>query len=186
MSVADRETAIALEILRGSVQSRCRQAAVALVAMLLNTIFSVLLIARGIDLVGITIWLTTSTALLSLRYALAVRCRSILDGLPDPIARCDRRFRTLSIASQTITGAGIWIMLGDNDAVAAYMMTLLVCLYGAGTMINLSHDYRSLRLSLPLLTGQCVLFWLSEGGEGIALAVIITGMTVMMLSSGRG
>ena len=64
-----REAAIALAILRGSVESRCRQAPVAFLAMLLNAIASVLLIGRGIHLVAVSVWLSTTTILMLLRYS---------------------------------------------------------------------------------------------------------------------
>lgn len=183
---AEREAAIALAVLRGSVESRCRQAPVAFLGMLLNTIASVLLIGRGIDLAGVALWLTATTVLLSLRYRIALRARRELDGPQDVLARHDRNFRYLSIIAQIVTGAGIWIVLERGNAAASYMMTLLICLYGVGSMINLSHDLRSLRLTLPLLMGQVVLFWLLQGGEGIALAVILSGLTLMMLFAGQG
>ncbi len=181
-----RDGAITLALLRGSVQSRCRQAPSAFLGMALNTIASVLLIGRGIHPAGIAIWLTASTVLLSLRYRVALLARRELDGPQETLARHDRRFRQLSITTHIVTGAGIWIVLNRHDAAASYMMTLLICLYGVGGMINLSHDLRSLRLSLPLLMGQVVLFWLLQGGEGIAIAVILAGLTLMMLSAGQG
>ena len=181
----EREAAIALAILRGSVESRCRQAPVAFLAMLLNAIASVLLIGRGIHLVAVSVWLSTTTILMLLRYRIAVLARRELDGPHEAVLRFDAHFRLASITSQTVTGAGIWIVFGNDHVVAAYMMTVLISLYGVGAMTNLAHDYRSLRLTLPLLMGQIVLFWLLAGGEGYALAVIVTGLTVMMMSGGR-
>jgi len=181
----EREAAIALAILRGSVESRCRQAPVAFLAMLLNAIASVLLIGRGIHLVAVSVWLSTTTILMLLRYRIAVLARRELDGPHEAVLRFDAYFRLASITSQTVTGAGIWIVFGNDHVVAAYMMTVLISLYGVGAMTNLAHDYRSLRLTLPLLMGQIVLFWLLAGGEGYALAVIVTGLTVMMMSGGR-
>lgn len=183
---SQRDAAIALALLRGSVHSRSRQAPVALLGMALNTIVGVLLIGRGIHPTGVALWLTTTTVLLSLRYRVALLARRDLGGPRDALARHDRHFRRLSITTQAVTGAGIWIVLDRHDAAASYMMTLLICLYGVGSMINLSHDLRSLRLSLPLLMGQLVLFWLLQGGEGIAIAVILGGLTVLMLSAGQG
>jgi len=65
------------------------------------------------------------------------------------------------------------------------VMTLLVCLYGIGTMVNLAHDYRSFLASIPLLMGQPALFWVLHGVNGVAIAVILVGLCVLMISSVR-
>ena len=64
-------------------------------------------------------------------------------------------------------------------------MTLLICFYATGTMINLSHDYRSMRLTIPVLMVQPTVYWLLTGLTGLAIAVILVGLTALMISSVR-
>jgi signal transduction histidine kinase/CheY-like chemotaxis protein len=52
-------------------------------------------------------------------------------------------------------------------------------------MINLAHDYRSFRLTIPFLMVQPVLFWLLHGSTGIVIAVMLAGLTTLMISSVR-
>ena len=88
--------------------------------------------------------------------------------------------------SQTVTGSVIWLLLiGGHDDAAAYVLTLLIAFYGVGAMINLSHDFRTVRMSLPVLMGQPALYWLLRGLDGLVIAVILVGLTGLMIRSGR-
>jgi len=188
--VKDAETvkadhALETEVLRGSLRSRCGQAGTAFAAMVLNTVFCILLLGRGVSGALLAVWLVTSTGLLLVRYAVAMWARKSLGAQRPVLRRFDRQFRAISIASQAVTGAGIWIAWGVYDEVASYVMTLLVCLYGVGTMVNLAHDYRSFLASIPLLMGQPALFWVLHGVDGVAIAVILVGLCVLMIFSVR-
>ena len=175
--------ALADALLRGSILSRCRQAPIALIAMILNAALCILLLGRGLSSLAAAAWVLPSTALLLVRYRISKQAAGV-ETLPrDMLRKMDRQFRIISVASQMVTGAGIWLALGTHDVIAAYLITLLICLYGVGTMINLAHDFRSVWLSLPLLMGQPALYWLIYGEEGIAIAVILLGLTYMMISS---
>lgn len=179
------ERVLETEVLRGSIRSRCSQAGTAFVAMILNTIFCILLLGRGVDGSLLALWLVASTGLLLLRYRVAVRARHALEADEAALRSFDRQFRLISVASQTVTGAGVWIAWSSHDEVPAYLMTLLICLYGTGTMVNLAHDYRSFRASIPLLMGQPALFWLLQGADGLVISVILGGLCALMISSVR-
>jgi two-component system, sensor histidine kinase len=177
---------IATAMLRASIQSRCQQAGMAFAAMILNTAFCALLLGRGVNSGALALLLLASTGLLLIRYIIAVRAlRTVRTASAAELKRTDRHFRWVSFASQMVTGALIWIVWGTRDEVSAYMLTLLICLYASGTMVNLAHDYRSFRLTIPLLMVQPVVFWLLRGVDGIAIAVILVGLTLLMVSSVR-
>jgi len=177
---------IATAVLRASVQSRCQQAGMALAAMILNTAFCALLLGRGVNGPALAALLVASTALLLVRYVIAVRTlRTVQTADVAELTRTDRQFRLVSFCSQAVTGALIWIVWGTPDEISAYVLTLLICLYATGTMINLAHDYRSFRQTIPLLMVQPIVFWLLKGVDGIAIAVILVGLTVLMVSSVR-
>ena len=158
----------------------------AFAAMILNTAFCVVLLGRGVDGTWLAALLIASTGLLLVRYIVATRAtRALASATHLELEGFDRQFRLLSFSSQTVTGALIWIVWGTHDEISAYVVTLLICLYATGTMINLSHDYRSFRMTIPLLMVQPTLFWLLAGVDGIAIAVILIGLTVLMISSVR-
>lgn len=181
-----QDSEIATAVLRASIQSRCQQAGMAFAAMILNTAFCALLLGRGVSGAALAALLLASTGLLLVRYAIAVRAlRTLPTADVAELRLTDRRFRLVSFASQTVTGGLIWIVWGTRDEISAYVLTLLICLYATGTMVNLAHDYRSFRLTIPLLMVQPIVFWLLSGTDGVVIAVILAGLTLLMVSSVR-
>jgi two-component system, sensor histidine kinase len=184
---ASKASAIALAELRDSVRSKCQQSGMAFGAMIVNTVFCALLLGRGVAGARLGLLLIASTGLLLVRYLLAASTTRTLNlASGEQLSHADTRFRMVSLASQGVTGALIWIVWDTRDEVSAYIVTLLICLYAVGTMVNLSQDYRSFRLTIPLLMLQPALFWLLRGTEGLAIAVILIGLMVLMISSVRG
>ncbi len=174
------------ELLRGSVRSRTSQAGPALAVMVVNMVFIVPLLGGGLSLRLLAAWLVIIVSLLVVRKRVARGAARDIQGPRERLVAFDRRFRLISLASQSVTGAGIWLALtAPERELAAYVMTLLVALYGVGTMINLAHDFRTVRLSLPLLLGQPVLFWAQQGPTGVVIAVILAGLTGLMILSAR-
>lgn len=179
------EAAFETELLRGSLRSRCNQAKPAFAAMLLNSALTVPLLGRGLSPALLAIWLSALMTLLLIRYFVAQRAQPLLDGPPAALRRFDSQFRALSIASQAVTGAGIWLVPTATDEIAAYVLTLLISIYAVGTTINLAHDFRSLRISMPVLMAQPAAYWFAHGVEGVVIGVILVGITVMLVSSAR-
>jgi signal transduction histidine kinase/CheY-like chemotaxis protein len=172
-------------LLLRSLESRCRQSRLAFPAMVINTTLLIPLIGRGLDLFVLLAWLAVLLTLLLARFGLARYVAPRLDTDDAPLESFDTYFRVMSISSQILTGAGIWLVPMYGDEIPAYVMTLLIAFYGVGTMINLAHDYRSARISLPFLMGQPALYWALHGILGAGLAVILVGLTLMMLSAAR-
>lgn len=181
----ERALEIAKATLRTSLNSRCHQAGTAVGAMLLNTAFCGLLLGRGVHAGLLAGWLFLITGLLVVRLWVARQARGALDRSMDDLRRHDTRFRLVSAASQISTGAGIWIVWSAHHEESSYVMTLLICLYGVATTINLAQDYRSVRLTLPMLMGQPILYWLLTGVDGIAISVVLATLLVSMISSAR-
>ena len=84
----------------------------AFAAMILNTVFCIVLLGRGVSPLGLATLLVTCTALLLLRYTVAMRAARKLDGPLPTLQRFDRQFRAVSFATQMVVGAGIWIVWG--------------------------------------------------------------------------
>src|ERR1041384_809036 len=87
--------ALADALLRGSIQSRCRQAPIALIAMILNAALCILLLGRGLSSMAAAAWVLPSTALLLVRYRISTHAAAF-ESLPrDALVRFDRQFRLL-------------------------------------------------------------------------------------------
>jgi signal transduction histidine kinase/CheY-like chemotaxis protein len=147
--------------------------------------FSAVLLGRGLHAFPLAIWLIVSTGLLAIRFWVASWAQHLDATSSFQLDKADRLFRAISIASQVVIGAGIWIALMSSDVIASYLMTLAICLYAVGCMINLAHDYRSALYSIPLLMGQPFAFWLHFGREGVPVAIILAVLTLLMITAVR-
>ena len=103
----------------------------------------------------------------------------------DVARRFDGYFRGISLCTQFVVGAGMWLAYGVESPAAGYVLTLLVLFYGVGAMINLAHDAKTFSVSAPLLLGHPILFWLLQGVGGIALSVGSLLLLVLMIRSVR-
>lgn len=153
--------------------------------MLVVAGLTVPLLGRGMQARPLAIWMGILLTLLLARYATALQAERALHSSRDVLRAYDNQFLLLSVLSQAVVGAGIWLVPASADAIAPYVMTMLLAIYAVGTMVNLAHDFRSLRASLPLLLLQPIAFWLMRGIEGILIAVIFLGITWIMLSSSQ-
>lgn len=172
-------------ILRESLRSRCRQARPAVLALVLNTGLGVPVFGRGLPRGLLAAWLVLLVVLLLIRYFTARKVERRLDAPRAELEVYDRRFRLLSLLGQAAFGAGIWMVPGSTAVAAPYWMTMWIAIYGVGTIVNLAHDFRSLKLTLPVLMAQPALYWATTGIEGIVIAVILTGITWLMITSAR-
>jgi two-component system, sensor histidine kinase len=168
--------------LRGSLESRCRQAAFAAAAMTTYTSLTALVLSRHVLLGRLVGWLMLCTGLLLLRFVYARWVRGRLDGSLQELGRLDRGFRGISLLSQLAAGAGIWVIGGSSAPTDAYIVTLFIALYAVGAIVNLAHDFTTVKLTLPLLFLQPIIFWLMHGSEGLLIALILAGIGFMMVS----
>jgi signal transduction histidine kinase len=175
----------ALAALRGSLDSRCRQAGFAASAMTVYTTLTALVLGRHSLLSQLLGWMVACSSLLLIRYAFARWARLRLDRPMPELRRMDWTFRSMSLLSQLLAGAGIWVVGGLKAPADAYVVTLLISLYAVGAIVNLAHDFTTVKMSLPLLLVQPIAFWLLHGGEGTLIALILAGLGFMMLSLAR-
>jgi signal transduction histidine kinase len=171
--------------LRGSLESRCRQAGFAAASMSIYTILTALVLRSSVVLQLLLGWMTLCTGLLLTRYVFSHWVRRRLDGPLAELRRLDLGFRGISLLSQLLVGAGIWVIESPTIPTTAYVVTLLIALYAVGAIVNLAHDYSTVKLTLPLLLVQPIAFWLIHGGDGNMIALILAGLGFMMLSLAR-
>ncbi len=196
----------------GSVLSRARQSSILVIAMAaLSGVFLVQL-RVGIDTVALGVWFGAMVVSLFVRWCISrwtlkqlnvdgpgvvgidpdAAGQSAQAALADEARRAqayetalrfDSYFRAISLCTQFIVGAGMWLAYGVANPVASYVLTLLVLFYGVGAMINLAHDARTFSISAPLLLGHPIVFWLLQGVSGAALSVGSLLLLVLMIRS---
>jgi two-component system, sensor histidine kinase len=171
-----------LAALRGSLESRCKQAGFAATAMTLYTALTALVLGSTVMLYRLLGWMVLCTSLLLLRFLYSRWVRRRLDSALAALRRLDRGFRIISMLSQLAVGAGIWVIESHGTPTTAYVVTLFIALYGVGAIVNLAHDFTSVKLTLPLLLVQPMAFWLMRGSDGLIIALILAGLGFMMLS----
>lgn len=172
-----------LAILKESLISRCNGAKIAFIGVLLSIGPFLLVLADQVPLSNLAIWGLPVVLFLSLRVMISFWTMQALDSNHDhKLRQFDIMFRISSIAQQFWVGTGMWSVAIYGNELTPYFVTLIVCIYGTGAIVSLVHDYQSVLISIPLLFGQCILFWLLKGSDGIF--IIISLATVMFLIMG--
>jgi signal transduction histidine kinase len=84
-----------------------------------------------------------------------------------------------------MVGAGIWILSSPEGGtmVIPLCVTLIALLWSIGAMTNLSSDFPTFSISMPLLIGQSTIFWLLYGGFGLSISFCLLSITCLMLIS---
>jgi two-component system, sensor histidine kinase len=176
-------TDLHLELLRESVRARCRQSRpTPVIAAIVGGLFVYLL---GVSLIGLMIWIGTCLLLLIGRAAYARSMSIRIDGSLADLERADGGFRRFSFVTQAVMGAGIWLGLGVDDPLPAYIITLLICLFGVAAMSNLIQDFRSVLMTIPVMMASPVAYWFLQDGIGIAFALALAGMTLLMIVTSK-
>jgi signal transduction histidine kinase/CheY-like chemotaxis protein len=175
-----------IEVLRESVRSRAAQSLPGGVALFAVLVVLAAALYREAGAVRLVAWELPLAAAMALRMALARRILGEVGAATvDTLGRHDATLRYSSMANQALCGAGIWIVGWQTGDFVAFFITLTITLFGVGAMINLSADYRSFRVSLPLLMAQPIAFWLLQGYEGLRIAFPLTALSILMMSQAR-
>jgi signal transduction histidine kinase len=163
---------------------RCTQTAPATAGFLLTTLVFMAL-WNEVPTARVVAWLFPLLVGLAVRLGLA---RSIVRGVDEmaleELSKADRTLRLSSIANQALVGAGIWIIGAAGSHDADLFVTFAIMLYAIGAMVNLSSDFRSFRLSLPLLLIQPIIYW-SMQDEGVRIAIPLLVLGALMLTAVR-
>src|SRR5438128_3817842 len=175
------------EILRESIRSRCAQAIPAALALIVSLVFLTLALLGRVPLWSLGVWFLPLAASVAWRANFARNSLANLEAASPPeLDRRDAALRHNSMLNQAICGAGVWIVAMQGSELVAFFVTLAIALYGVGAMINLTSDIRSFRVSIPLLMGQPIAFWLLSGVDGLRIALPLALISALMLSLVRG
>lgn len=144
------------------------------------------------DTVPAAYTLTWALPLLGAMGTRALLARRLLRELdegfmpPDRLQVWDTRMRVSCVVNQAFAGSTVWLTnAGGGDDQAVLFVTLLSALFAVGAINNLAADFRSVAASIPLLMGQLMLYWASEGARGLTLTVTLLLVTVLMIRFAR-
>lgn len=177
---ADRlETTILVE----SIRHRADATQLAVLGMLIS-IGPFYIVLR--DLVpgsALALWIVPIIPFLLARAFLSMRSRTaIAERDQAALMRLDDRFRVLSLGLQSWVGSGMWSVAGRGGDVDLYV-TLAVCIFGFGAAGSLGHDARTVMISIPLLFGQAIAFWLLRGAEGYSVSIPLISVMVLIITT---
>jgi two-component system, sensor histidine kinase len=178
--------AMEMALLTESVRSRVSQARLAFISSLVSLLaFSTLLIPT-VPWPSIAAWYVPVLLALLWRVRIASRFGRI-SGTPDDesIRRFDRQLRANSIINQALVGTGIWTVAPFGNEITPYFVTLVISLFGMGAAVSLVNDFRTVAVSLPILFGQCILFWLLQGWSGLHVSLPLATILILVMTFAR-
>lgn len=171
---------------RESVKLKCRQTLPAFIGVNLTFIALVLILRFEVPSKWLLLWSISVFVALLGRFLISRNVLKRFDQLSsDEISLWNYRLRLSSLFNQSIVGSGIWIVGYFGQETSTFLITLLIGLYGIGAMINLGTDYRTFSLSIPLLIGQPILYWLSTSLHGVGIAMTLSVLMLLMLGAAR-
>jgi len=85
------------------------------------------------------------------------------------------------MTNQALAGASVWLTASAGDPGATLFVTVLSALFAVGALTNLLPDSRAVLLSVPLLMGQIILYWATEGARGLSIALSLSLVLLLMI-----
>lgn len=181
----ERSAAIEREILRESLLHRADGARVAMVGLVVSIVPFYLVLSGRVPEANLAMWMLPMPVLVALRQWIGARVRRLLDDEDEStMRRYDKLYRANSVMVQLQVGSGMWIVAGRGLEVDL-IVTIAICIFGTGSAISLSHDSRSVTYSMPVLFGQCILFWLLKGAEGYHIIVPLVAAMTLIIAAAR-
>jgi signal transduction histidine kinase/CheY-like chemotaxis protein len=173
-------------VIRVSLRIRCTQAAHALIPM-----------SGALVVVGILLWaycppqrllawlgscfVTTAFTAMDCRAML----REIDQASEQQLARFNLHFLITTLLNTLAMGAGIWWVGPVSPPATGFFVTLCICIYAIGHVINSSSHWRSFLAGLVANLGLAIAYWLLQGPEGMAIALMICNIAFLLSTFGR-
>lgn len=174
-------------VIRESLRLRCAQAIQALVPM-----------SVGLPVIGALMWTTVSSPSRLLAWLLscyaatviaAIDCKYIIKHLDsaseEVLARLNNRFLVTTVLNTVAVGSGVWWVATGNPHEIGFFITLCLCFYAFGHLINGSSHMMSFNAGLSVNLGQAMAFWITQGVEGIAIAALLACITYLLVTFAR-
>ncbi len=171
-----------MTVLRESLQIRAELLQPLLVGNLLVGLCLAYSLNGEVAMWRLALWIVPVLGSLTVRTVMAGR---VLGGLPTmsivELQLWDARLRWSSVVNQTLAGAGIWLVAWDEPAAVGQLITFIIGVYAIGATINQSTDYKTVRLSIPVMLLQPIAFMLMQGKQGIGEAAALIVVLILML-----
>ena len=177
---------MAAEIERESMRIRCRQSIMSLPSM------SVILLVFGAALWGevenwqLASWLGLCFAMTVLRAAVCAWILPRVDAAEGGRLRNFERWLVATVLSNTIAmGAGVWWAALGGPIEAQYFVTLALCLYSVGALVNASSHAPSFVVGVVANLGQAIAFWAMQGIDGVKIAAPLAVIGLLLAGFAR-
>jgi signal transduction histidine kinase len=174
------------EISRASLQVRCDQAFSSFPTLTAVLVIVGLLLWTEAPPARLAGWLILTFLALCLRIAV---CREVVRGLGtavrEELAARERKMFWSTVPLNLAMGSGMWWVATVSTQEIQFFVTLAICFYAIGALINLSSNAASFQLALALNLGQAILFWLMEGVDGMKIAVPLFVIAYLLVDLGR-
>lgn len=172
---------VSVAILRESLRLRCIQAVHATVPM-----------SGALGMVGALLWpeashgrllawlLTCFATTLVAAADCGLMVKKIADASARELAHFNRRYVATSFLNTIAMGAGIWWLASISAPETGFFVTLCLCFYAIGHVVNGSSHLRGFLPALFANLGQPLLFWLMQGGLGSGIAIMLAGIIYLL------
>ena len=174
------------EIVRESLRVRCHQAFRSFYSLTAVLVVVGLLTWDEVPPVRLVGWLFGTFVALCWRIAL---CKAVMRRLDvagrDELDTLARKLFWNTIPLNVAMGAGMWWAAAVSTTEIQFFVTLAICFYAIGALINLSSNAASFQLALALNLGQAIAFWAMEGVDGMKITVPLLVIAYLLVSLGR-
>jgi signal transduction histidine kinase len=174
------------EIERESMLIRCRQSVHSLPSMAVVLAVAGALLWGAVESARLLAWLGGSLAASALRAAV---CRRILPRLEaaarGELARFEAQLLATTLANTLAMGAGVWWVATAGDIDVQYFVTLTLCLYSVGSLVNSSSHAPSFIAGVAANLGQGVAFWITQGVDGMKIAIPLAVISLLLATFAR-
>ena len=173
-------------VIRESIRLRCMQSIHSLVPMSSALVVIGALLWSVCPPGQLLAWLLTSFATTVLRTALCRRIISRLDVAPEEaLAGYNRQLFVTGLLNSVATGAGIWWVGTGSATDIDFFVTLVLCFYAIGGLVNASSELPSFLAIVFGNLGQVTAFWLAQGTEGMRIAVLLAALVYLLCTFAR-
>lgn len=174
-------------VIQESLRLRCAQAIQALVPM-----------SVGLPVIGALMWTAVSSPSRLLAWLLscyaatviaAIDCKYIINHLDsaseEMLARLNNRFLVTTVLNTVAVGSGVWWVATGSSHEIGFFITLCLCFYAFGHLINGSSHMTSFNAGLATNLGQAMAFWLTQDIDGVAIAALLACITYLLFTFAR-
>lgn len=177
---------IAAEIERESMRIRCRQSLHSLPSMAVVFAVTGVLLWGGVPSWRLLAWLGTCLAMTALRAALCAHVLPRIDSTDrGRLAQFEAGLFATVLTNTLAMGSGMWWVAAAGDTEVQYFVTLTVCLYSVGALVNASSHVPSFVAGVATNVGQAAVFWIAQGLDGMKIAVPLAVIGLLLAGFAR-